>query len=224
MSRQLSEFLDIGFHGDKYLVEMAFAAAQRCEQFVETGTNVGSSLVYLAKLFPNLPCYSCEPDKESCLVAHKQAMGLANVRIFHEASPRFLHLVAAQVPGLCGRETLFWLDSHGHGFRWPLKDEIEFITSRFDSACLFIDDFQVPGQPQFLFDEYDGQICGFDLIEGSFAKRTDYRFILPCYPDKTSTHHPLRGWILITYGRSGALEIPAALKNKVTSAPYVQRR
>lgn len=216
MSRQLSEFLDVGFHGDKYLIELVFAAARRCEQFIETGTNVGSSLVYLAKNFPQLPCYSCDPDKESCNFARQQAAALPHVQIENEASPQFLHLLAKKQPGLCGRETLCWLDSHGYGFCWPLKEEVEFITNRFESACIFIDDFQVPGRPQFLFDEYDGQVCGAKLIAGSLAKKTDYKFILPTYTDRTSTHHPLKGWILIAYGRAATIEVPPSIQDKVT--------
>jgi len=220
MGRQLSEFLEIGFHGDKYLIELVFAAAQRCAQFVETGTNVGSSLCYLAGNFPKLQCYSCEPDKEAFQFARQKASALANVRLFNEASPQFLHTVAGKVPGFCGLETLFWLDSHGYGFRWPLREEIEFITGNFESAYIFIDDFQVPGRPQFLFDEYDGQICGLELIADRLKKNLDYRFTYPCYQDKTSTHHPLKGWVLITYGRANTLEVPASIQNKVTSAPY----
>lgn len=216
MSRQLSPFLELGFHGDKYLIELVFAAARRCGQFIETGTNVGSSVVYLAKNFPKLPCYSCEPDKEACDFARGKAAALPNVQISNELSPQFLHTLQGKVPGLCARETMFWLDSHGYGFRWPLRDEVEFITTRFDSACIFIDDFKVPGQPQFLFDEYDGQVCGLEEIAGGLAKKSDYRFILPTYKDKTSPHHPLKGWILITYGHSSALEIPASIKDKVS--------
>ena len=221
MSRQLSQFFEIGFHGDTYLIELVFAAAQRCPQYVETGANVGSSLCHLARSFPEVQCHSCEPDAESFQFARQKAGSLANVHLYHEASPQFFHTVAGQQPGFCGRETVFWLDSHGYGFRWPLREEIEFITGHFDSAHIFIDDFKVPGQPQFLFDEYDGQICGLELIADRLAKGRDYRFILPCYQDKTSTHHPLKGWILITYGRAGALEVPSNIKSKVTIAPSV---
>ena len=219
MSRPLAQFLDVGFHGDKYLIELVFAAARRSAQFVETGTNVGSSLVYLATNFPKLPCFSCEPDNESCNFAKEKAAKLPNARICQEASPRFLHWLLEQDAGFCERETLFWLDSHGHGFRWPLQEEVEFITSRFENASLFIDDFQVPGQPQFQFDEYDGQICGMELIRKSFARRAGpgYRVILPRYTEKTSTFHPLRGWVLILCGAAARLEIPASLSGKVNS-------
>src|SRR5580692_1598116 len=91
MSRQISQFFDIGFHGDRYLIELVFASAQRCSQFVETGANVGSSLCYLARNFPQLDCYSCEPDAESCAVAQKNAKELANAKIVNERSPEFLY-------------------------------------------------------------------------------------------------------------------------------------
>jgi hypothetical protein len=222
MRRQLSQFLEIGFHGDKYLIDLVFAATQQCSQFVETGANVGSSLCYLARNFPGVQCYSCEPDRESFEFARQKAAKLANVHLYHEASPQFFHTVTGQQPGFCGRDTVFWLDSHGHGFRWPLREEIEFITGHFESAFVFIDDFKVPGQPQFLFDEYEGQTCGLELIADSLTKNLDYRFILPSYRDKTSGHHPLKGWVLISYGRAGAVEIPASIKDKVTIEPYVR--
>jgi hypothetical protein len=217
MTRPLSQFFEIGFHGDKYLIDMVFGAARRSRQFVETGCNVGSSLCYLARHFPDLPCSSCEPDDAAFRFAREQAAPMRNAQVFHEASPDFLHAMAARDPQFCQRETIFWLDSHGYGFRWPLREEIEFITSRFSSAFIFIDDFQVPGQPQFLFDEYDGQVCGLDWIAAGFHARQDYRLVYPCYREKTSTHHPLKGWVLITFGSANSLEIPPQLAGKVTA-------
>jgi len=211
MSRQLSQFFDIGFHGDRYLIELVFAAAQRCSQFVETGANVGSSLCYLARNFPRLQCYSCEPDAAACAAARKNARELSNVKVAHEKSAEFL----------CGLEktiatgrTLFWLDSHGYGFSWPLKEEIAFITRTAPGACVFIDDFKVPGQPQFLYDEYDGQVCGFDEIEGSFKPGLACHLVYPTYQEKTSTFHPLKGWGLIEFGFDLPPALPARLEGK----------
>src|ERR1700689_2297738 len=91
MSRQPSQLFSIGFHGDKYLIELVFAAAQRCSQFVETGANVGSSLCYLARNFPRLQCYSCEPDADAFAAARRNSAQLSNVKVTHEKSPDFLH-------------------------------------------------------------------------------------------------------------------------------------
>jgi hypothetical protein len=42
----------IGFHGDLYLIDAVAAAAQRCGQFIETGTHVGYTIAYFAQRFP----------------------------------------------------------------------------------------------------------------------------------------------------------------------------
>jgi hypothetical protein len=211
MSRQLSQFFDIGFHGDTYLIELVFAAAQRCSQFVETGANVGSSLCYLARNFPRLQCYSCEPDADAFDAARRNAAQLRNVELTHEKSPEFLHGLEKTIA--MGR-TLFWLDSHGYGFRWPLKEEIAFITRTCPGACVFIDDFKVPGQEQFLFDEYDGQVCGFDEIEASFKPGLACHIVYPTYHEKTSTFHPLKGWALIEFGFDRPPVLPVRLAGK----------
>jgi hypothetical protein len=211
MSRQLSEFLDTGFHGDKYLIDLVFAAAQRCSTFVETGANVGSSLCYLAKNFPKLECHSCEPDPAACAAAREHAAELTNVTLANEKSPEFLYSLEKMISA--GR-TLFWLDSHGYGFRWPLKEEIAFITRTSPSAYVFIDDFKVPGQPQFMFDEYDGQVCGFEEIEGSFMPGLPCRIVYPSYTERTSTFHPLKGWVLVEFGFDSALPLPPRLMGK----------
>jgi len=215
MNRQLSPFLDMGFHGDKYLIELVFASAMQCAQFIETGTNVGSSLHYIAKNFPQMACYSCEPDLEAFRFARDKTQSFANVQVYHEPSPEFLFSLTDRNAGLSQRASLFWLDSHGYGFRWPLKEEVSFITRTFPRACVFIDDFKVPGQPQFSFDEYDGQVCGFDHIEASLKPGIPYRMIYPDYVEKTSPFHPLRGWILIEYGFASPLPIPASLDGKL---------
>ncbi len=212
MSRQLSQFFDLGFHGDKYLIQMVFAAAQRCSQFVETGANVGSSLCYLARNFPQLQCHSCEPDADAFAAARKNAEKLANVKLTNGRSPEFL--IGLEKTIGAGR-TLFWLDSHGYGFRWPLKEEIAFITRTSPGACVFVDDFKVPGQPQFLFDEYDGQVCGFEQIAGSIKPRLNCRIVYPAYKEKTSTFHPLKGWGLIEFGFDLYPPIPAGLESKM---------
>ena len=212
MSRPLSQFLDLGFHGDKYLIDLVFAAAKVCPQFVETGANVGSSLHYFAKHFPSTPCYSCEPDLEAFQAAQSKIAEFKNVILVNEPSPEFLY---QREKTLAAQDTLFWLDAHGYGFHWPLKDEIAFITRVCRRARILIDDFQVPDQPQFSYDEYDGQVCGFGEIKDSLQTGIRYRLVYPCYTEKTSTFHPLRGWVLIEYGFDNPLPFPPSLAGKV---------
>ena len=69
--------VELGFHGDAYLLALVDALLDRAEAFVETGTNVGSTLRYVAARRPQLPCLSCEPDPEALF---KQRMEQARSR------------------------------------------------------------------------------------------------------------------------------------------------
>ena len=196
----LSPFFDVGFHGDEHLIKIIFLCMSKCEQFIETGSSVGSSIRFLGSNFTKKPCYSCEPHNKTYEFASDKCSNLKNVVIKNEASPEFLYNLKKEIIGFEKKDTVFWLDSHGRGFRWPLREEIAFITSEFDKAYIFIDDFKVPENPQFGYDEYDGQICEYEYIRESFNKSSDLNVYYPNYHDITSDYHPLRGWILIEFG------------------------
>ena len=49
--------------------------------------------------------------------------------------------------------TLFYLDAHGPG-DLPLRDEIELIVANFPNAVIVVDDFEVPDDPGYRYDEH----------------------------------------------------------------------
>ena len=49
--------------------------------------------------------------------------------------------------------TLFYLDAHWED-RLPLREEAELAVGSFSKAVLMIDDFEVPGDPSYAFDDY----------------------------------------------------------------------
>lgn len=211
MNHSISASPPRGFHGDLYLIAVIATAAHRCRQFIETGTNVGNTIAYFAECFPAIPCYSCEPAKDAFNVAHRRTARFKNVTLVNQPSPEFLYRLEKSMKSTA---TLFWLDAHGAGFSWPLQKEVAFITRVCRCACVLIDDFRVPGQPQFGFDRWDGQVCGFDYIKGNFQPHKTYRLTYPSYTEKTSTFHPLRGWILIEWGFETPLPLPPTLVGK----------
>ena len=206
--------LPVGFHGDEYLLELVESIVPMCSSFIETGCNVGSTASYVARTWPELRVSSCEPDPVAFAVAERTLAPSANATVVNELSPGFLRALFDVEPELRQECSLCWLDAHGYGFRWPLADEVAFLTSRCESGFLLIDDFQIPGQPQFAFDEYDGQICGMDLVRPALAPGKAYQLILPRYTRHTSPHHPLVGVALFVYGPDYTL--PAALDNDFT--------
>lgn len=209
------QFQQTGFHGDHYLLALvdALVTRERIDCFVETGTNVGSSLVYLAKRHPQVQALSCEQDAEAARRARKHARGLANVEIHNLSSKDFLKQLA-KYPGLFQKRCLFWLDAHGYGFEWPLCDEVRFIAENFETAFVMIDDFKVPGLDCFRFDEYKGQVCSYEHIRNSLGSRP-HQVFGPRYTDRTSKHHPLVGWGLIVLGTVYA--VPPALQERMGS-------
>jgi hypothetical protein len=112
-------------------------------------------------------------------------------------------------------EVLFWLDAHGYGFEWPLREEVSVITTYWQKAYLLIDDFLVPGLDCFGYDEYKGQVCSFDYIKNSLNDQHEYSLYYPPYIERTSKHHPLRGWGLIEYGHCAKLDLPETTRSRI---------
>jgi hypothetical protein len=211
-SQKRFTFMDVGFHGDLYFLELVDTIMNKCKYFVETGTNVGSTLTYVAKKYPEIQCFSCETDMAAFEHARQNTLGCGNVQLFNKASLEFLEqLFTRQEIG--DGEVLFWLDAHGYGFDWPLREEVAMITAHQEKAFLFIDDFLVPGMDCFGYDEYNGQVCSLEYIKDSLNNCYDYSIYYPQYTDRTSQSHPLRGWGLIDYGHSGEMVMPVKLKN-----------
>jgi len=212
------QVLDIGFHGDKHLINVINYIIGNCVYFIETGTNVGSTLRFVAKQFKNVMCFSCEPDKAAYEYA-LQNIDEDNVKIFNEGTKDFLDRLMDSYSEVFDQNVVFWLDAHGCGFDWPLKYEIEFITNKFKKAFIFIDDFKVPGCEVFGYDSYNGQECSFEYIKDSLNPDLTYNIYYPTYTEKTSLFHPLRGWCLVHYGAE-RLNLPQELVHIVSCYTY----
>ncbi len=199
-TRALSQFIDIGFHGDEYLLRLVDQLAGKCKIFIETGSNVGSTLAYVAKNNPQIRCLSCEPDRPAFEQASANVSKYDNIALFNGMSQQFTEHLSKHEQGIFSEQCFFWLDAHGYGFEWPLKKELEFITARFDSAYILIDDFKVPGRDHFEYDKYQEQICSYDYVKDALNPNKVYQLYYPTYQDKTSQYHPLRGWGLLVFG------------------------
>ncbi len=197
MSENKSRFYfhPVGFHGDKYLIKLIDTIIPDCDLFIETGTNVASTLAYVAKKYPNVQCFSCEPDVSAYNKAISNTNHLINAFIYNEPSQVFLKRFDALEA--FDKKVLCWLDAHDYGHEWPLKEEISYLTAKFNHFFIFIDDFKVPGMDCFGYDVYNDQECSYEFIKNNIAVK-EYFLHYPSYTKKTSKHHPLRGWGLIT--------------------------
>jgi len=196
------DFKEVGFHGDQYLLRLVDHVIKDCEWFVETGTNVGSTLAYVARTYPDVECLSCEPDRAAFKRA-RENMGLfPNATVFPETSQTFMERLEAEYSHLFSENVLFWIDAHGFGFEWPLREEVRFISSHFERGYMLIDDFRVPKHEEFGYDNYQGQECAMRYIEDAIDEEWNYQLYYPDYTEHTSSHHPLRGWGLFAFGEA----------------------
>ncbi|MDA3918349.1 MAG: hypothetical protein PF690_15435 [Deltaproteobacteria bacterium] len=210
--RKLSPLLEIGFHGDVYLLGLVDTLIKDCDYFIETGTNVGSTIAHVARSFKHIKCLSCEPDKSAFHAAVKNTSKYPNVTIYNKTSQQFIDLIKYKKRALFNKKILFWLDAHGYGFKWPLREEVEFITSTFTGGFLLIDDFLVPGKENiFKFDTYQNQECSFQFIENYL--KCNYSVFYPKYTGHTSKYHPLTGWCCIAFGNCKDISIDYALED-----------
>lgn len=203
-TRTGSEEYDIGFHGDRYLLALVDALMPLADNFIETGANLGNTVLYVARWWPRMRAFSCEPGIAAFAAASRRAAGVPNCTIREATSPEFFDDLARDEPRITREQNFFHLDAHGYGFHWPLWEEVAWITSRLDRAMILIDDLLVPGRPDFGYDEHAGQVCSIDALRPMLFPGREYRVLYPRYTEHTSPFHPLRGHGLLWFG----MELP----------------
>jgi len=197
-NRNFSKFFDIGFHGDIYLGEIILYCLLFSSQYIETGFNVGSSLLHAGKKTKNIKIFGCEPDKK----AYMSVLGRANSQkyiLYNKTSRSMLDSKDFKNSVSFDKDTVFWLDAHDYGYEWSLEYELEYILKNFKKGYIFIDDFMVPGNDLFKYYKHGSKECSYLEFKNILEKR-DILYFYPKYKEKTSNHHPLIGWGLIEFG------------------------
>jgi hypothetical protein len=118
------------------------------DTIVETGTFRGSTTSFMATNAP-IPVHSSELNRRNFAFASKHLQLFENVRLFNQDSREFLRRPELNK----GLRTFFYLDAHWQD-DLPLGAEAEYIFSTFNRFVVMIDDFEVPGDPGYTFDDY----------------------------------------------------------------------
>lgn len=124
------------------------------DAIVETGTFRGSTTLFLSLNSNGTAVYSSEINPRFFQIARRRLRKLANLHLYNLDSRTFLSEL--RLP----RESriFFYLDAHWHN-DLPLADETEFIIRNFDTFAIMIDDFEVPGNSGYAFDDYGVGKC-----------------------------------------------------------------
>lgn len=121
------------------------------EAVVETGTHRGATTAFL-RAESGLAVHTVEADPRLYRYARRRFRSDDGVRVFGGHSPPVLARLGrdSAVPA-CG--VLFYLDAHGERPP-PLLEELRTIGTYWSDWLVMIDDFAVPGDPGYGFDDY----------------------------------------------------------------------
>jgi predicted O-methyltransferase YrrM len=141
---------------------------------IETGTYRGTTTEWIADNFTG-PILTCEMQRRYFLQAERKLGRFPNVTVYQGDSRKFL---AEVLPNLDQAGTwLFYLDAHWYD-DLPLTEEIEIILRSTKNAVIMIDDFMVPSDPGYKYDDYGpGKVLSLRLLK-EFRHR-DLNFFFP---------------------------------------------
>ena len=118
---------------------------------IETGTFRGTTTLYLAKVFA-VPVVTVEASKRFYVYARSRLKGSTGIRLIPGNSRAVLRRLTEE-DGVTDKLTFFYLDAHWND-DLPLWDELEIISTHWKRSVVLIDDFQIPGDEGYGFDDY----------------------------------------------------------------------
>jgi predicted O-methyltransferase YrrM len=182
---------------------LALITAIEASAIVETGTYRGTTTEWMAANFHD-PIYTCEIDPRMYYQAREKLGGYSNVTCVLQDSREFLRAVLPKLER--ERAVLFYLDAH-----WqedlPLQEELALIFKNHPRAVIMIDDFAVPHDSGYAWDDYGpGKQLTLELLSASEGR--DARIFFPSLPSQAETGAK-RGCCVLTKDEDLAAKIAA---------------
>ncbi len=152
------------------------------EMIVETGTFRGITTEWLAQN-TSTPIITCEKNKRFFFQSEQKLSKYSNVQIFLQDSRDLLRKIGKS--DVSEKRVIFYLDAHWE-FDLPLREEILIIITHFKFPCIIIDDFKVPFDAGYFYDDYGpGKVLSLELLEGVIGPNTLIAF--PATPSELET-------------------------------------
>lgn len=142
------------FNGQEFRLALFDAIMERAAPvaIVETGTFLGTTTECLAGT--GRPVFTVEGNPRNYGFAKARLRNHPNVTLLRGDSRAALReLFEVPLAPLIGETLFFYLDAHWKA-DLPLAQELEIIFSRCPRAVVMVDDFQVPSDPGYGFDDY----------------------------------------------------------------------
>jgi hypothetical protein len=143
---------------------------------IETGTWIGNTTGYMSEV-SGLPVMSAELTRRFHVLARSRLRGLPGITLVNTDSRAFLRLLAADKK-LKDAFPFIYLDAHWYN-DLPLDEEIELIAGSWERFVVMIDDFKVPGDDGYGYDDYGpGKVLSLEYI----AKRLRQHRLAAFFP------------------------------------------
>lgn len=121
------------------------------DAIVETGTFRGTTTHFLFEK-SNLPVYTTELHPRFYTYSKLRFISVSGIHIYNLDSRDFLRQLSSDA-ALIGKQLFFYLDAHWND-DLPLLEEIKIIFNNWPSSVIMIDDFKVPDDPDYTYDNY----------------------------------------------------------------------
>lgn len=164
----------------------------RFDRIIETGSFIGNTAAWMNHI-SGLPVHSSEINRHFHLLARKRLASRKDIYLEMGDSVDCLRRLADST--ISAERVFFYLDAHWYE-NLPLADELRLIAGHWHDFVVMIDDFEVPGDDGYKFDDYGFQRS---LTIGCFGKVFRELEMLPYFPTLPSA--------LETGARSGCVVV-----------------
>jgi len=132
----------------------SLVAQLKPQAIIETGTYHGTTTEFMAQT--GLPLFTVENHPRNYGFSRARLLRCRRVTVHRGDSRQFLrHLFQGPLRAFADRTLFAYLDAHGEN-DLPLADEIDLIFGHCRAAVIMIDDFQVPDDKAYRYDDYGG--------------------------------------------------------------------
>jgi|SRR5579872_4397549 len=137
----------------------------QCDAIIETGTYKASTTLYFSQFAETV--ISLESSSRYFTYARLRTVNVKNIEILRGFSEELLPKILRR-PDLREKRIFFYLDAHWGG-TLPLRRELTAIAELTRDNLIMIDDFEIPGDSGYRFDDYGGT----DRLDLSYLRRLD---------------------------------------------------
>lgn len=171
------------------------------ERIIETGTYRGTTTEWLASF--GLPITTIEISPRFHSFARRRLRHLPNVELRFGESTEVLRELVGHVANQSA-PTFFYLDAHWYD-HLPLAEELKIISSHFGNAFVMVDDFQIPNDAGYGYDDYgpDKRLT-LDYVSSRFS-----RALYPFFPRAKAMEETgnRRGWVVFAFDEENAARL-----------------